>query len=312
MARNKKPSLIHQVVERLKMMDCRGQSRHKAKKEYREKLEARGEKMVGNRVPGKIFSELTFKNYLDRCCNFVRWAQKEYGVRTLEEIERRHKEIVNKYIDYLETDKSPYTIHGYVSAISMLLGTKNGDYELPQKSYNDITKNRIDPDAQIEGFDNEKHADLVRFIKATGLRRIELCRIRPEQVVKNIWGDVCIYIMPNQAKGGRPRIVHPIKEDAEWVYQYAREQQRKGKKRIFSVKDGEIPKRAPCHPLRAVFAERKYTEALKTHATGEIYRRRGDKREFDKGALQVVSDNMGHNRLGICVQNYLWRNESED
>lgn len=61
MARIKRPSLVHQVVERLKSMDCRGQSRHKAKAEYREQLEAQGKKHIGNRVPGKIFQSRHFR-----------------------------------------------------------------------------------------------------------------------------------------------------------------------------------------------------------------------------------------------------------
>lgn len=309
MARRKRPSLVHQVVERLKEMDYRGQSRHKAKQEYREQLEARGEKHVGNRVPGKIFSEETFQNYLDRNVNFVKWVRERFEVRMLEEIEHRHIKIVNNYIDYLKLNcsHSPFTIHGYISAISMLLRTKNTDYKLPEKSYADITKNRIDPDAPREGFNHTKHQNLLRFVKATGLRRIELHRVRPEQVVKDVYDCVKIEIMANQAKGGRPRTVFPIGKDAEWVYRYAKQKQDQGKDRIFSKREGELPKYAPYHPCRAVFAERKYQEALQDHATGDILTRRGDKRQFDKGALQIVSDNLGHNRIGICVQNYLWR-----
>ena len=314
MARMKRASLVHQVVEKLKSMDCRGQSRHQAKQKYREELAAQGERHIGNRVPGKIFSELTFQNYLDRGINFVKWARKQFEVRTLEEIKRQHKKIVNSYIDFLELEQgySPFTIHGYVSAVSMLLGTKNTDYNLPAKGYKDITKNRIDPDAPREGFSHEKHQDLLRFIKATGLRNVELRKVRPEQVVRDAHGRVKIEIVAGQAKGGRPRTVYPITEDAECVYGYARDRQAEGKERLFSRRDGELPKYAPYHPCRAMFAERKYREALKTHATGEVLKRRGDGRQFDKGALQVVSDNLGHNRIGICVQNYLWRKDVSD
>lgn len=310
MPRSKRPSLVYQATERIKSYDYRGQSRHKLKQEHREQMEDKGKTVKSTRVPGKISGDKTFKNYLDRSINFVRWVKERYPeIKWLEEIEKRHIEIVNAYIDYLELDKqlSPFTIHGYISGVSMLLGTSNTDYDLPAKSYQDITKNRIDPDTPKEGFDHAKHQELLKFIKATGLRNVELRRVRPEQVVKDIYGTVLIKIVANQAKGGRPRIVFPIAEDAEWVYAYARARQAAGKDRLFSKRDGELPKYAPYHPCRAVFAERKYAEALQSHATGEMYRRRGDGRTFDKGALQEISSNLGHNRIGICVQNYLWR-----
>ena len=310
MARSKRPSLVHQATERIKSYDCRGQSRHKLKQEYREQIEDKGKTVKSTRVPGKITGDQTFKNYLSRSINFVRWVKANYPeVKWLEEIEKRHIEIVNAYIDYLELNKqlSPFTIHGYITGVSMLLRTSNTDYDLPPKSYKDITKNRIDPDAPREGFDHARHQELLKFIKATGLRYVELCRVRPEQVVKDIYGTIKIEIVANQAKGGRPRIVLPIAEDAEWVYEYARARQAAGKDRLFSKRDGELPKYCPYHPARAVFAERKYAEAVISHGTGEIYTRRGDGRKFDKGALQELSSNLGHNRLGICVQNYLWR-----
>ncbi len=310
MARNKRPSLVHQAVERMKCYDCRGQSRHKLKQQHREEMEAKGEKVKSSRVPGKIPGDKTFKNYLDRSINFVKWVRGNYPeIKWLADIEASHVEIVNTYIDWLEMEKkiSPHTIHGYISGVSMLLGTSNIAYDLPAKSYKTITKNRIDPDAPKEGFDHSRHQELLKFIKATGLRNVELRRVRPEQVVKDVYNTVKIEIVANQAKGGRPRTVYPIQEDAEWVYEYARMRQAAGKDRLFSKRDGELPKYAPYHPCRAIFAERKYTEAVKTHGTGEIYTRRGDKRKFDRGALQQVSDNLGHNRLGICIQNYLWR-----
>lgn len=81
MAREKQPSLVRQVVEQLKRMDCRGQSRHKAKQEHREQLAQQGKKHLGNRVPGKIFSEKTFQGYLDRNINFVKWVRERCGVQ---------------------------------------------------------------------------------------------------------------------------------------------------------------------------------------------------------------------------------------
>lgn len=306
---SKRPSIVKQIIDAIKEMDYRGYSRHQAKKEYRQKLEEEGRRVASNRVPGKIFSDKTFENYMDRNINFGKWARDNIKVRWLSEIKENHLEIVNKYIDFLELEQgiSFYTIHGYVSAITMLLHTNNSDYDLPEKNYKNIKKNRKDPDAPIEGFNHDKHKELIRFIKATGLRNIELRKLRPEQIIKDNWGRVFIKIMANQAKGGRPRIVFPILSDADWVYEYAKFKQNKGEDRVFSKKAGELPKRTPYHPCRAVFAERKYMEAEKSHGTGEIYTRRGDGRKFDKGALQIVSENLGHNRLGICIQNYLWR-----
>lgn len=309
MPRKKNPSLVHQVVERLKSMDCRGQSRHKAKLEYRAQLAARGETMKGNRVPGKIFGEKTFDDYLDRCVNFAKWAREAFEVRNMVDIERDHVRIVNAYIDFLELDRehSAHTIHGYISGISMLLWTNNGDYDLPPRDYKKIKKNRIDPDAPREGFDHAAHSDLLHFTKATGLRRVELTKVHPAQVIKDKWGRVRIRVLKNQAKGGRPRWVDPIEEEAAWVYEFAKARQAEGKDRIFSQREGELPAAAPLHPCRAIFAERKYRELLVTHATKEVYRRRGDGRTFDRGALEELSQQMGHNRLGVCVQNYLWR-----
>ena len=243
MVRSKRPSLVHQATERIKSYDCRGQSRHKLKQEHREQLEDKGKTVKSTRVPGKISGDKTFKNYLDRSSNFVRWVKDRYPeIKWLEEIEKRHIEIVNAYIDYLELNKqlSPFTIHGYISGVSMLMGTSNTDYDLPAKSYEDITKNRIDPDAPKEGFDHARHQELLKFVKATGLRNVELRRVRPEQVVKDIYGTVLIKIVANQAKAEAP---HRLPDRRRCGVGICLRQGQTGRRkdRLFSKRDGELP-----------------------------------------------------------------------
>ena len=113
------------------------------------------------------------------------------------------------------------------------------------------------------------YADLVRFIKATGLRRIELAGLGLNKWLKTFRGDACIYIFPKQAKGGGPMDYVPYKRRCGMGVSICKRTTKEGKKNFFRKRWGN-PQKSAVSRIRAVFAERKYTEDLKTHATGGL------------------------------------------
>ena len=108
-------------------------------------------------------------------------------------------------------------------------------------------------------------------------------------------------------KGGRGRIVHPIREDWNIVIKAKQHAEKMGQYHAFN----KVHHAMDVHSYRGIFAKRKYQEViadLKAKGKKIINNyicRDGSHRKFNKTALAIVSKNLGHNRLEVVVKNYL-------
>ena len=281
-----KKSLVRQVFEKLQGMAAFGQSKH------RDKLSNGGKAM-----PNKIYSHSTMKNYLDAATTFARWAREQHSCKTLEQAQL----YTGDYLRYrMSGGNTCWTVSRDASALAKLYQCKSTDFgvKLPKRRRADVRKNRDSSNAK--GFNAKKHSDLVDLCKATGLRRHEVAALRPEDVVRDGQGRVLVYVQ--QGKGGKERTVVALNDRP---YQIARTAQSEGRERVIE----RIPCRAPIHPLRHEFARELYHRLARDTALlpkAEVYCCRADRAgiHYDKAAMRVVSEALGHNRLDV-VTNYL-------
>jgi len=279
----KKVSLTKQGIDELERMAAFGQSKHA------DKL-ANG----GKPLPGKIHSYNSMKNYKQATYQYLKWAQREHGCRQLADA----KQYTGEYLQQRMVDgKSAWTVRLDAAAIAKLYGVETGALgaDLPIRRRADVTQHRS---GASEGhFSAEKHRDLVDLCLATGLRRCEIARLKPENVQRLPDGRVVVLVA--QGKGGKARIVSAINDRPA---QLAEAAAAAGQSKIFE----HIPKYAPIHEYRAAYANELYQSIardINSIPAKDRYCCRRDKAgtTYDKQAMLRVSLELGHNRLDVVT-----------
>lgn len=288
--RVKRASLTRQVQERLDLMRDAGigVSKHKEKQANPD----------GHPDRDKIHSYRTYEAYLDKSVHFVQWAKERYGCRHLDEC----REHVPEYLQERMQTMSPSTVALDTSALAKLYGCSKADFgvALPKRERGGFVKNRGDKWAGH--YSRETHAELDQLCAGTGMRRCEIPRVAPEQVVVREDGQT--WIENVKGKGGKIRDIPVIPEHAAFVQGLADQARAAGNRQLYS---GPIPKRAPIHADRG----QRYAQALyQMHARpiGEIpkseqYICRKDMKGqiYDKRAMAIVTRALGHTRLNVLT-----------
>lgn len=153
---------------------------------------------------------------------------------------------------------------------------------------------------------DKKEEELARFTSATGLRRKEMTMIKSDDLFfKN--GQAYLNVTKG-TKGGKPRIAKIVgkteaetREIVKWI------QSKKG--RLFN----KLSSNYDNHFYRATYANRLYNQLkrdidkiptqdkyiMRKERAGEVY---------DKQAMLMVSKALGHNRISVIAQSYLYQN----
>ena len=256
----------------------------------------------GKPSPGKIYVDTTLKTYMqgwNRFCDYL----KECGVRTrvLDEVNC----YVQPFIDQLnEKGYSAYTVHTWASAVVKVLDLPLTDYCLPKRQRKDITRSRY-PVKSDAHFSPANHQDLVHFCRAVGPRNHkELAYIRGSDLVDA--GDGRYAVQINKGKGGKRRLA-PIVGSASQVKKVVALMQAAGDDLVFS----DIPDAADIHSFRAEYActiYKKHARPLSEIPREERYVCRKDMAGtiYDKQAMLIASKALGHSRLDVIAQSYLW------
>lgn len=287
MARNreKKGSLTHQLKLLLDSKLAIGTSKHEDKK-------------LGV-TADKIYSWSTYRAYLKHGVYFLDWAKATYGVRSLDEA-RPH---INEWLSSRENEGlSAYTLKLEASAMAKI-------YSIPAEQIYK-SKNRVRADIQRsrgkkvrdKHFSAETHQELIRFCKATGLRRAELSQLRGTDLI--FINSQPFISVSRASKGGRARNI-PLKLDTAFIIDFMRSA---AHKKVFPV----IPNGADIHSYRAEFATSYYNSIardISTLSKAEKYFCRKDLKGvvYDKKAMLEVSRALGHNRIGVIAGHYIRR-----
>lgn len=216
----------------------------------------------------------------------------------------------------------PNTVHTEVAAMAKALNVHMSDIlpkdKLPERRSADFVKNR----GEIKGYSEAKNPVQTALGKATGLRRSELKRIKPEDFGpipadatdrngRSIPGADSqkgkFGVKVESGKGGKDRwaVVRPeMVADVKSMLGNHPEGQK-----LFS-RDNPVRSRYPGHAYRREYAKALYEDNARPVGElpfGERYHCRGERfgQVYDKKALQVVSWMLGHSRLNVVVLNYL-------
>lgn len=281
MSHKNKKTLTRQVQERYTSMLALGSPKQNAKKDgsYKE----------------HIYSANTLKTYMKHANYFTRYCQQEHGCKTLEQCYQYADEWL-----ITRSNLSPYTQKLEVAALAKLYNKTADDFVRTESRMRaDITRSRGTA-TRDKHFSEKNHADLVQFCRATGLRRRELSKLTGDKLIK-IDGKYHIAV-DKGGKGGKTRIVPIIGNEKRIVEMM----QTAGSTKVFN----KIPQAADIHGYRRQYAHTLYS----MHARDVVNLSKEDKYIcrndlkgviYDKKAMQIVTQALGHNRIDVIAGHYI-------
>lgn len=306
MGHKNKKSLTRQVQEQYASMLKTGNSKHADKHNG-----------VSDRY---IYSWSTYRTYLKHANYFAMWCREQYGCRTLDACK-------SHVAEWMRTRQhlSSYTQKLEASALAKLYSCSPAALGVMTSATNraDIKRSRGEA-VRDKNFNEQLHADLVEFCRSVGCRRTELAQLRGDALClyNGVW---CIYYTQG-TKGGRERYA-PVCGDLELVRRVC---MAAGSGKVINQlwANGQVPTNADIHSFRADYATRVYQQHARpveqlqgvrewygkvNRTTGEhitepaIYRMRRDRagEVFDRCAMLVASQALGHNRVSVVADHYL-------
>lgn len=252
----------------------------------------------------KIYSKATFKTYKQQFKHFADWLEKAHPEAvTLEDA----RGFVDEYLKHLiELERSAYSISTAKAAIAKVMGVEATQFiATPPRLRADIKRSRGEAERD-KHISDKKEEELARFTSATGLRRKEMTMIKSDDL---FFENGQAYLNINKGtKGGKPRIAKIVgkteeetKDIVKWI------QSKKG--RLFN----KLSSNYDNHFYRATYANRLYNQLkrdIDDIPTQERYVMRKERagEVYDKQAMLLVSKALGHNRISVIAQSYLYQN----
>jgi hypothetical protein len=281
------------------------------RQKHRDKLDHNTEALATS-----IYSRKTAKAYRatwNRYCDAMKMAGFKvngHSPRTLEEAARFMSDYISELKQtrgYFGTEHlSESTIRLYFAGPAKVLGLKAEDYEFGKRSRANIRRSR--GNRQAADFSPAKHQDLIIFERCTGLRNYkELQAITGEDLIQDPdTGDSFIRV---QGKGGRVRNA-PIVGTPEEVKFVVDKMHEAGAGLVWPK--GTVPKHYDAHADRAYYACKvylQYARPVETLPRNERYDCRKDLKgeHYDRAAMRQASLALGHSRISVIAENYLWR-----
>lgn len=282
----KKPSLNHQIHERMQGLRCFGESRHLAKADYRANIDSNSHhKTVG------IHSYNTYGAYKQTCKEFVKWVKQEHGVKHIEDVTTKH---TGEYLQHREEQGlSAWTVSKDLSALNKIFNHNHTKAELglSQRMRENITRSREEREHD-RSYNPQNYREQIDFAKATGCRRESVLRVEPKDI--RIEGDRAVGVFLKE-KGGLERETAVLQQYQKQIAQIVESRGNDGK--LFDRYTSKIDN----HSFRAEYAQNRYKELLGGREDQQDYR------GYDKAVIEQLTQDMGHNRLDVVVDHYLDR-----
>ena len=250
----------------------------------------------------KIYSDCTFKTYKSQFRYFADWLEETHSeAKTIDDA----RMYVDEYLQHLiDLNKSAYSISTAKASLAKVFMTSASEFiETPIRTRANITRSR-NVAVRDKGISERTEEALARFTSATGLRRAEMTKIRANDL---FFQNGTAYLNVSKGtKGGKHRVVEVVGQTEEetkhlikWI------QSKRG--RLFP----ELHSHYDNHYYRAVYAKRVYQKYARSEddiPRSERYIMRKDRagEVYDKPAMMIASRNLGHNRISVIAQSYLY------
>lgn len=290
-AKERSKSLKNQVYDKTLKMYQEGQGRSK----FQDKKDG-----ISSRY---IYSSSTYQTYKKEGKLFCTWLEKEHPeVRQLKDAEQ----CVNSYLEYLiKEDFSPWSISTKKAALSKIFQVPAGTFiQTPTRERAKIKRSRYESTLD-KNISKETEEYYSKITSATGLRRAELLKITGDALYERE-GKYYIKIEKG-TKGGRPRVAEVIGKDDKETQEIVNLFREKGKLRVVS----SVPKHLDNHFYRGQYAKRvynRYARSEKFIPQDRKYIMRKDRagEVLDRDAMLITSRYLGHNRIDVIAQSYLY------
>lgn len=263
----------------------------------------------------KIYSWNTYRAYMQHANYFARWIEEKHPkCKTLAQARRF---VDDWLLERINQGKSAYTVKLEAAALAKVYGCSTKEFmKTPERIRSEIVRSRGEK-VRDAHFSEAKNMDLVTFCRCTGLRRAELEKIRGDQLIRNNDGSYSVQVI--SGKGGRDR-VPPVIGSPEEVQTVVRIMKAAGHGKVWE----KIHNALDVHALRAEYATRVYRkharpiESLRGMIMPDpdrrgkyvsvIYKCRGEYagQVYDRAALLAASKALGHNRVSVVAEHYLW------
>lgn len=271
----------------------------------------------------KIYSYVTYKNYKRSCYKFADYLfHNNKEVRQLKDLKIKH---VNNYLQYLVVKGySAPTINSSKAAIAKLMQISSKEFiETPRVKRKDITRSRGEAmrDKHISAETENYYA---KFTTAIGGRRSEMEELRGTDLVikpltinvKDKHGNKYVKTLSKKypqirirnGKGGKERFVPIFAKNKEELKEIINTFKKAGENKVF----GKLPSHFDNHFYRGEYAKRSYKKFARPirdiKNKQEAYFCRGDKagEAYDRNAMLITSQFLGHNRVDVIARHYLY------
>ena len=315
-------SLSRQLQKKLYQMNKFGQSKHKAKKEEKERCQKVGEKWLSSRVDG-IYSYKTLQAYKQTVREFSKWIKENYGdVKKADEVTR---ELQIEYLKYRQNcDLSAWTIKKDLAALNKVFNDKitSSDADLNKRSYKDIKRSRLEVESD-KRYNPENYKDQILISKVCGTRRESISggdyQLKKDDFTfykYNSDGRLYINVIEKNGKyrhgivlkGYEEKITNIIgKENIEIRNKHytKKEFEEKYKNSNADYLFQKYTKLIDNHAFRREYSQNLYNEIAKDR--GENLIKGNTYKGFDKSILSQVSLNIGHQegRFETLSNNYM-------
>lgn len=250
----------------------------------------------------KIYSKQSYVTYKNQFRYFSDWVKETHpDVHSIDEA----RTLVDKYLQYLiDQNRSAYSIATAKAGLAKVFQTDATQFiATPIRRRADVKRSRfsVERDKHIS---DELELKLSQFTSATGLRRKEMLQIEAEDL---FFINGRAYLNVNKGtKNGKSRVAEIMgvsEAETKMIVEFI--QSKKG--RLF-------PKLSPHydnHYYRGIYAKRIYSfyaRKEKDIPKSERYVMRKDRagEVLDKLAMKITSKMLGHERINVIAQSYLY------
>ncbi|MBT2695430.1 site-specific integrase [Bacillus sp. ISL-55] len=312
MSRRKQGSLFHQINKHMNQnLNRIGQSKHEAKRHYRQECEKRSIQWNPAKAPG-IHSIKTMEAYKQTAQEFSHWMKKHYPeVKNIQDVERQHTKMYLE--ERQERGKSPWTVSKDMSAFNKIFNHNLTKQEcgLQLRSYRDAERSRVNREHDRK-YNPENYRQQIDFAKAFGVRRESIYRGNYQVKDVSLYRyDGKIYVSVIE-KGGRYReapCLDRMQATIEQHFPHIPERDPLTKEQFQDLYNNSqtylfdnYTNKIDNHAFRHEYARNLYEE-LQEQAPPErditLYR------GYDREILQEVSEALGHSRVSVVVEHYL-------
>lgn len=198
-----------------------------------------------------ISNNKTIRAYKSNINDFCEWI-KALGITKVQVLENPVA-VVQAYSNVLYKKHPATTAHKYLSPICKGLGIHLQDISKPKRTAR-LIKGRDDT-KNLQGkkeLKSNKSPRLVAFQEAVGIRRKELAKLAPADVIKTAGGDVYVHV--RHGKGGKEQYQYVLPQDRDTVISIVASSLLPD--RIFT--QSEMTNKIDLHSIRAVHAKDAY------------------------------------------------------